>query len=147
MNIFNRRNSIDDDLPGRPRVNLPQVEDQIGDMVDDQFASLTLDRRRKRLDHHLAEFSRHHDAARREAKAYLEEHDATIHELEAEKTKVLEHMQKLDKIAAGMPQFGGKDEEASSDSSSTPDDDPGDGEDPVQSESEGRSKPLPFNRR
>jgi hypothetical protein len=147
MNIFNRRNSLDDDLPGRPRPRLPQVEDQIGDMVKDQFTRPSLEKRRDRIDFHLREFIKHHDAARREAESYLLEHDAMINELEAEKNKVLEHMEKLNRLAEGMPRFGGKDEEAPSDASSTPDDDSGAGEDPVQSEPEGRGNPLPFNRR
>jgi hypothetical protein len=145
MNIFNRRNSLDDDLPGRPR--LPPVEDQIGDMVKDHYARPSLETRRERIDFHLREFIKHHDAARREAESYLAEHDAMIGELEAEKNKVLEHMEKLNRLAEGMPQFGGKDEEISSDPSPAPNDDPGVGEDPMQSESEGRGKPLPFNRR
>ena len=39
MNIFNRRDKVEDELAGRmPRPTLPPVEEQLGDVVRDQFA-------------------------------------------------------------------------------------------------------------
>jgi|SRR5882762_11245818 len=153
MNIFkNRDKALSDDLPGReamPRPRLPPVEEQLGEMVRERFAPqpLTLDKRRERLDYHLGEFAMHHDAARREATAYLEEHDAMIRELESEKAKIQDHLATLDKIAAGMPAFGGKDEKDHSD------DNPGDNGNASPGQTvpikpiEGFNKPLPLNRR
>jgi hypothetical protein len=156
MNIFNRNKSLDDDdLPGfreRPRPKLPPVEEDIGETVQNQFAKgpLTLDQRRARLDKHLDAFSFHHSAARTEAMAYLEEHDAMIHELEAEKAKVRERLDQLDKIANGMPTFGEKDDKETVYNTST------DavvtvsasaGKDPVSTTLDKRPIPLPSNRR
>jgi hypothetical protein len=153
MNIFNKRNkTIEDDLPGfrdRPRPTLPPIEDELADTIRDQFkpGPITLDDRRKRLDFHLQEFGIHHDAARREATAYLEEHDAMVKELEAEKAKITAHLANLDKIAAGMPNFGGSDEKTPSDPNPGPDHNSGSGQTVPVKPIQGFNKPLSFDRR
>ena len=116
--------------------------------------ALTIPEKRERLDFLMAEFVRHHDAARQAAIDYVTEHTSMLEELALEKAKVEEHLASLDKIAAGMPTFGGSNETPTiivSGPSPGNDDIPSPGrvsQDPVPIKPlEGPNKPLSLNRR
>jgi hypothetical protein len=154
MNIFNRNKSLDDDdLPGfreRPRPKLPPVEEDIGETVREQFTKaprkITINERRERLDHLMGDFARYASDARQAAADYVTEHTAMLEELAAEKAKLHEGLQHIDKLEASMPTFGGKDEKTSSDSSAADNGEPSPGQTvPIQPDK--RPIPLPPNRR
>lgn len=116
MSIFRRERPIED--PGEG-TRFGDLDEGLRQLVAEETPyvrrPLTLDQRREQLDKLMIEFARYHDLARKAAQDYLAEHTAVIEALAANRAKVEAHLQNLDKIAAGMPQFGGKDAQASSD--------------------------------
>src|SRR5947209_15915478 len=101
----------DDESDRAKRVDLKALELPMQPTTSQPFApNLDLTQRRERLDFHFTEFRRLASLARKEAEIYLNQHSLMLDELEAEKVKLAEQQAQLDKLEAGLPKFGGKDE-------------------------------------
>lgn len=145
MSIFRRERPVEDPREGE---RFHELVGELNKVVASEVlygpkGPLSLDQRRERLDELMNEFARYHDLARGAAQDYLAEHVAVIEALAADRAKVEAHLQNLDKIAAGMPQFGGKDEKTPSNPNPNPDNNPGTGE----KQSGGEDKLLNYHRR
>jgi hypothetical protein len=144
MNIFNRKGEdIEGALPGR-KLNLPPVEEQVGDMVRDQF------RKRPRspavIATELETNATSFEAAVHDAEAAAKAYCATYAELEVEISAKLEAIEaqrkELRKLQASLPRVEKPNEETPSDSDLDSDDNAGTGQDPVQAKPISNIKPL-----
>lgn len=151
--MFRRKPDFVDPGEGPRFADLEEaIRNKVADIPKPVFAPRNVEERRDQLDQLFMSFATRHDQARRAAEEYLEAHTALLEALAKEKAQVEEHLQNLDKIAAGMPQFGGKDEvkkpAVPSTGSPTNVSDTGSGKDPVPIKPiQGLSKPLPPDRR
>lgn len=117
MNIFNRRNSIDDDLPGRermPRPTLPPVEEQLGEMVRDQFAkpkARTPAVLAAELETNAVAFELAVNDAEAAAQAYCSTYAELQVEVDAKLESIEAQRKELRKLQASMPKVEKHDEQ------------------------------------